>query len=77
MVVFKSLGTDGFGASTSPGKERNHNPRVGGSRPSSATISVNIIGALNRFKNDFEAIFALHTFWLAASNSKLYRFYSD
>ena len=38
-----------------------HNLRVGGSSPSSATIYINIINVLQRFKNDFESIFALHT----------------
>ena len=41
--------------------QRNHNPRVGGSSPSSATIYLNVINVLQRLKNDFEAIFALHT----------------
>ena len=40
---------------------RNHNPRVGGSSPSSATISPNLISVLYCFKKDFEAIFPLHT----------------
>jgi hypothetical protein len=38
-----------------------HNPRVGGSSPSSATIFINFINNLYRFKKDIEAIFALHT----------------
>jgi hypothetical protein len=42
-------------------EQRSHNPRVGGSIPSSATISLNIINILQRLKNRFEAIFALHT----------------
>ena len=40
---------------------RNHNPRVGGSSPSSATIYINVINVLQRLENDFEAIFLLHT----------------
>ena len=42
-------------------KQFYHNPRVGGSSPSSATIYLNIIRVLQCLKNDFEAIFALHT----------------
>ena len=42
-------------------KQFYHNPRVGGSSPSSATISLNIINNLQRLKNHFEAIFLLHT----------------
>ena len=37
-----------------------HNPRVGGSSPSSATISHNVINILQRLKKDLEALFALH-----------------
>ena len=42
-------------------EQRNHNPRVGGSSPSSATISLNTINELQRLKKDFEAFFLLHT----------------
>ena len=42
-------------------EQRNHNPRVGGSSPSSATIFINIINNLYLLKKDLEAIFALHT----------------
>ena len=42
-------------------KQFYHNPRVGGSSPSSATIFINIINNLYCFKKDIEAIFALHT----------------
>jgi hypothetical protein len=42
-------------------EQRNHNPRVGGSSPSSATISFNAINILQHLKNDFEAFFPLHT----------------
>ena len=42
-------------------KQFYHNPRVGGSSPSSATIFLNIINILQRIKNDFEAFFPLHT----------------
>ena len=38
-------------------EQRNHNPRVGGSSPSSATISLNIFNALQRLKKDLEAFF--------------------
>ena len=38
-----------------------HNPRVGGSSPSSATISLDVINILQRLKKDLEALFALHT----------------
>jgi hypothetical protein len=47
-------------------KQFYHNPRVGGSSPSSATIFINIINNLYRLKKDIEAIFFithfLHTF---------------
>ena len=42
-------------------KQFYHNPRVGGSSPSSATIFLNIIIVLQCLKNDFEAIFGLLT----------------
>ena len=42
-------------------KQFYHNPRVGGSSPSSATIFINIINNLYRLKEDLEAIFPLHT----------------
>jgi len=61
-------------------EQRNHNPRVGGSSPSSATISLNVINILQRLKNDFEAIFLLHTSytlfgWLLVG--KNYRFMQE
>ena len=42
-------------------KQFYHNPRDGGSSPSSATIPSNIINVLQRPKNVFEARSALHT----------------
>ena len=42
-------------------KQFHHNPRVGGSSPSSATISLNFLNILLRFKNHFEVFFVLHT----------------
>jgi hypothetical protein len=42
-------------------KQFYHNPRVGGSSPSCATIFIYIINNLYFFKKDIEAIFALRT----------------
>ena len=44
-------------------KQFYHNLRVGGSSPSSATISLNIVNELQRVKNIFEAIFVLRTYY--------------
>ena len=42
-------------------EKRNHNPRVGGSSPSSDTIFFNTINILHRLKKDLEVLFLLHT----------------
>ena len=63
-------------------EQRNHNPRVGGSSPSSATISPNIINELQHLKNYFEAFVALHTSytlfgWLPVTPDYIVIFISD
>jgi hypothetical protein len=61
-------------------KQFYHNPRVGGSSPSSATISYNIINILQRFKKDFEAFFRytpLTHFLGGFQSHQTISFYSD